>query len=120
MCKYIFKLQDVTVDLLKQQLKKNGSAKAFVIEGFPRDKSQVEAFNKHVSFSRQMRGFAGMWYVKEKSFKNAEFVVKKTDFDRQVTVNIRFTTAIYILDHLKVSWPCFEGSYIMLSKTEVK
>jgi len=35
--------------LLKQQLKKHMSAKAFVLEGFPRDQKQVEAFNKHVS-----------------------------------------------------------------------
>ncbi|XP_060602068.1 uncharacterized protein LOC132755252 isoform X4 [Ruditapes philippinarum] len=40
--------EEVTIDLLKEQLKKNSSAKAFIIEGFPRDKAQVEAFNKNI------------------------------------------------------------------------
>lgn len=41
--------QEDTVNLLKESLKNHKSAKAFLIEGFPRNKEQVEAFNKHVS-----------------------------------------------------------------------
>ena len=41
--------QEDTVNLLKENLKKHMSAKAFLIEGFPRNKEQVEAFNKEVS-----------------------------------------------------------------------
>ncbi|XP_052220211.1 adenylate kinase isoenzyme 5-like isoform X2 [Dreissena polymorpha] len=37
-----------TVELLKKQLINNKSAKAFIIEGFPRNKAQVEAFNKEI------------------------------------------------------------------------
>ncbi|KAL4219564.1 Adenylate kinase isoenzyme 5 [Mactra antiquata] len=40
--------EDVTIDLLKAQLNKHSSAKAFIIEGFPRDKNQVESFNKNI------------------------------------------------------------------------
>ena len=40
------------MDLLKENLKKHSSAKAFLVEGFPRNKEQVEAFNKCVSNSR--------------------------------------------------------------------
>ena len=41
-------LQEETVHLLKEEMKKHSTAKAFVIEGFPRDKGQVEAFIKEV------------------------------------------------------------------------
>ena len=42
-------MQEETVNLLKAQLNKHKDAKAFVIEGFPRNKGQIEAFNKQVS-----------------------------------------------------------------------
>ena len=39
------------MELLKENLKKHPTAKAFLVEGFPRNKEQVEAFNKCVSSS---------------------------------------------------------------------
>ncbi|XP_052787877.1 adenylate kinase isoenzyme 5-like isoform X5 [Mya arenaria] len=40
--------EEETVELLKAQLIKHKDAKAFVVEGFPRDKGQVDAFNKQI------------------------------------------------------------------------
>ncbi|KAL3872034.1 hypothetical protein ACJMK2_040003 [Sinanodonta woodiana] len=40
--------QEMTIDLLYNSLKQYPDAKAFIIEGYPRDKHQVEEFNKHI------------------------------------------------------------------------
>ncbi|WAR31493.1 KAD5-like protein [Mya arenaria] len=44
--------EEETVELLKAQLIKHKDAKAFVVEGFPRDKGQVDAFNKQLDGDR--------------------------------------------------------------------
>lgn len=49
---YIF--QEVTIDLLKESVMKHKDATAIFIEGYPRDKIQVEEFNKHVSIVHQV------------------------------------------------------------------
>lgn len=43
--------QEVTAELLVEHIKKHKDAAAFVVEGYPRDKSQMEEFNKCVSTS---------------------------------------------------------------------
>ncbi|XP_062593112.1 adenylate kinase isoenzyme 5-like [Saccostrea cucullata] len=40
--------QEVTVDLIVEHLKKHPKAGAYLLEGYPRDKEQVEEFNKHI------------------------------------------------------------------------
>ncbi|XP_052093470.1 adenylate kinase isoenzyme 5-like isoform X2 [Mytilus californianus] len=40
--------QEVTAELLIEQIKKNKDAAAFIVEGYPRDKLQMEEFNKHI------------------------------------------------------------------------
>ncbi|XP_076090777.1 uncharacterized protein LOC143062851 isoform X3 [Mytilus galloprovincialis] len=40
--------QEVTAELLIEQIKKNKDAAAFIVEGYPRDKLQLEEFNKHI------------------------------------------------------------------------
>ncbi|XP_067945692.1 adenylate kinase isoenzyme 5-like isoform X1 [Watersipora subatra] len=40
--------RDYTIDLLLTKLKKHPSARGFLIEGFPRDKKQVEDFNQQI------------------------------------------------------------------------
>ncbi|XP_041368215.1 adenylate kinase isoenzyme 5-like isoform X2 [Gigantopelta aegis] len=40
--------KDVTIELLIEHLRKNADAKAFIVEGFPRDATQVQEFNKHI------------------------------------------------------------------------
>ncbi|XP_060070278.1 adenylate kinase isoenzyme 5-like isoform X2 [Ylistrum balloti] len=40
--------EEVTVDLLKTNLAKHKDASAIILEGYPRDKSQVEEFNKYI------------------------------------------------------------------------
>ncbi|XP_021354678.1 adenylate kinase isoenzyme 5-like isoform X3 [Mizuhopecten yessoensis] len=40
--------EEVTVDLLKDNLAKHKDASAIILEGYPRDKTQVEEFNKYI------------------------------------------------------------------------
>lgn len=40
--------EEVTVDLLKTNLAKHKDASAIILEGYPRDKTQVEEFNKYI------------------------------------------------------------------------
>ncbi|XP_063423864.1 adenylate kinase isoenzyme 5-like isoform X3 [Mytilus trossulus] len=40
--------QEITAELLIEQIKKNKDAAAFIVEGYPRDKLQLEEFNKHI------------------------------------------------------------------------
>ncbi|XP_046330687.2 uncharacterized protein LOC124114162 [Haliotis rufescens] len=40
--------EDVTIELLTSNIQKHPDARAFIIEGYPRDERQLEEFNKHV------------------------------------------------------------------------
>lgn len=40
--------QEVTVELIVEHIKKHPKAGAYLLEGYPRDKNQVEEFNKHI------------------------------------------------------------------------
>lgn len=39
------------MELIVEHIKKHPKAGAYLLEGYPRDKNQVEEFNKHVSLS---------------------------------------------------------------------
>lgn len=46
------------MELIVEHIKKHPKAGAYLLEGYPRDKNQVEEFNKHVSLS------LSLWFEK--------------------------------------------------------